>query len=69
MITKDSKKPTYKIGGLHYDKYFADFTLEKHGICFHVSEIVVSLVLYPHYSDSHKRSFKYKKRAKSKMMM
>lgn len=37
MITKDSKEPIYKMEGLHYDKYFADFTLEKHGICFDVS--------------------------------
>lgn len=28
MITKDSKEPIYKIGGLHYDKDFAEFTLE-----------------------------------------
>lgn len=48
-------------------KNFAD--LEKHGIFFDVSEIAVSLPLYPHYFDAYKRSFKYKKRAKSKMMM
>lgn len=69
MITKDSKKPIYKTGGLHYDKYFADFTLEKQGICFDVSEISVSLPLYPHYSDPYKRSFKYKKKSKSKIMV
>lgn len=62
MITKDSKEPIYKTGGLHYDKNFADFTLEKHGKCFDVSEIAVSLPLYPHYSDPCKRSFKWTKR-------
>jgi len=68
MITKYSKEPIYKTGGLHHDKDFAEFTLEKHGIRFNVPEIAVSLPLYPYYSELYKRSFS-KKRAKSKMMM
>lgn len=68
MVTKDSKEPIYKIGGLPYDKDFAEFTLEKHGIRFDVSEIALSLPLYPAYSKRYKRSFS-KKRTKSKMMM
>lgn len=68
MITKDSKEPIYKIRGLHYDDDFAEFTLEKHGIHFDVSEIAVSLPLYPDYSEPYERSFS-KKRAKSKMTM
>lgn len=49
MITKESKEPMYKRGILHYDKDFAEFTLEKHGICFDVSIIGVALSLYPDY--------------------
>lgn len=54
---------------MHYDKYFADFTLKKHRVCFDVSEIAVSLPLYPHYSNLYKRSFTYKRGAKSKMIV
>lgn len=68
MITKDSKETIYKIGGLHYDKDFAEFTLKKHGIHFDVSENAVSLPLYPDYSEPYKKSLG-KKRAKLKMMM